>query len=164
MSRLINRRGVMGGTIALLAGAAAAVVTIPILSYLLEPLFAETEEVWRDVGPVENFRVGETTAVDFEEPSPVQWAGQTATSAAWLRRESETEFIAFAVNCTHLGCPISWVQGAQLFLCPCHGGVFYADGTVAGGPPERELFRYPVRVENGRVLLQPRGLQIGDIG
>jgi menaquinol-cytochrome c reductase iron-sulfur subunit len=164
MSRLVNRRGFMGGTIALLAGAAAAVVTVPILTYLLQPLFAETEEVWRDIGGIDDFPVGETVQANFEEPSPAQWAGQTATSSAWVRRSSATELVAFAVNCTHLGCPITWVPGAQLFLCPCHGGVFYADGTVAGGPPERELFQYPVRVEDGRVLLQPRGLQIGDIG
>ena len=160
MTRLMNRRGFMGATIATLAGLATAAVTVPIITYLLQPLFKETEKVWRDVGPVEDFPIGQTVAVSFEEPSPLPWAGQTAASAAWVRRERETEFIAFAVNCTHLGCPVSWVQGAQLFLCPCHGGVFYADGNVAGGPPERELYRYPVRVENGRVLLQPRGLQI----
>ena len=34
---------------------------------------------------------------------------------------------------------------AELFLCPCHGGVYYADGTVAGGPPPQPLFRYGVR-------------------
>src|SRR3712207_8271662 len=43
---------------------------------------------------------------------------------------------AFAVNCTHLGCPVRWIQDASLFLCPCHGGVFYSDGRVAGGRSE----------------------------
>ena len=160
MSDLMNRRGFVVATIAGFAGLAGAVVTVPILAYLLQPLFRPAKNVWRDVGAVDDFQIGRTVEVKFEEVSPLPWAGQTATSAAWVRRDSATDFTAFAVTCTHLGCPVSWLEDARLFLCPCHGGVFYADGRVAGGPPERELFRYPIRVENGRVLLMPRGLQV----
>jgi menaquinol-cytochrome c reductase iron-sulfur subunit len=78
----------------------------------------------------------------------------TARTAAWLRRDDETGFTAFAVNCTHLGCPVRWIQGAELFLCPCHGGVFTRNGTVAAGPPPRPLTRYPVRIRNGQVEIQ----------
>jgi len=81
------------------------------------------------------------------------WAGITAKSAVWLRRESETSFIAFSANCTHLGCPVRWMEGAELFLCPCHGGVYYKDGNVAAGPPPRPLFRYDVRIKNGEVKI-----------
>jgi quinol---cytochrome c reductase iron-sulfur subunit, bacillus type len=41
-----------------------------------------------------------------------------------------------------------------LFMCPCHGGVYYHDGSRAAGPPERGLFTYPCKVENGTVLIQ----------
>ena len=54
--------------------------------------------------------------------------------------------------------PVNWRQDAGLFLCPCHGGVFYADGTVAGGPPERPLFERDWKVENGRLLVRPEAL------
>jgi menaquinol-cytochrome c reductase iron-sulfur subunit len=57
------------------------------------------------------------------------------------------------VQCTHLGCPVSWLAGARLFMCPCHGGVYYPDGRVAAGPPPEPLPRYPVRVRNGQVEL-----------
>jgi menaquinol-cytochrome c reductase iron-sulfur subunit len=87
------------------------------------------------------------------DPSPLPWAGITAKNAVWLRRESDTSFIAFAANCTHLGCPVRWMEGAELFMCPCHGGVYYKDGNVAAGPPPRPLFRYDVRVENGEVQI-----------
>lgn len=160
LDQVASRRGFVAATVAGFAVAAGAAVTVPIVAYLLEPLFRGAREVWRDLGPVDQFKVGETVEVSFQDPSPLPWAGQTAATAAWVRRDSDTDFTAFAVNCTHLGCPVNWVQGASLFLCPCHGGVFYADGRVAGGPPERELFRYPVRVENGRVELRPRGLQL----
>jgi menaquinol-cytochrome c reductase iron-sulfur subunit len=39
-------------------------------------------------------------------------------------------------------------------MCPCHGGVFYKDGAVASGPPQKPLSEYPVRVENGQVEIR----------
>jgi menaquinol-cytochrome c reductase iron-sulfur subunit len=130
------------------------------VAYLLSPLLGGQRQVWRDLGSVDRFRVGETVAADFEEPSPLAWAGQTARTAAWVRRDSETAFTAFAVNCTHLGCPVNWRPDAGLFLCPCHGGVYYADGSVAGGPPPHPLFRYEVQVRDGHLYLLTEGLQI----
>jgi menaquinol-cytochrome c reductase iron-sulfur subunit len=142
-----------------LSGLAAAVVSVPILAYLLSPLLQRAPEEWRDLGLVENFRIGETVEVAFDEPSPLPWAGQTARTAVWLRRTGQGEFTAFGLNCTHLGCPVNWREGAELFLCPCHGGVYYADGSVAGGPPPRPLVRFQVRIAEGnRVQVQTQPL------
>ncbi|MGE5446057.1 MAG: ubiquinol-cytochrome c reductase iron-sulfur subunit [Ignavibacteriales bacterium] len=143
-----------------LSGIAAAIIGIPILGFLVSPLLQRVPEVWRSVGSVDDFKVGTTTAVTFLDASPVPWAGVTAKTAAWLRRENEGEFIAFSINCTHLGCPVRWLPDANLFMCPCHGGVYYKDGSVAAGPPPKPLPRYPVRVRDGRVeiLAQPTPL------
>jgi menaquinol-cytochrome c reductase iron-sulfur subunit len=109
---------------------------------------------------MDSFKIGETTAVQYEDASPLPWAGVTARSAAWLRRESADTFIAFSINCTHLGCPVRWLPKANLFMCPCHGGVYYADGTVAAGPPPKPLPRYLVRVQNGDVQIQTAPIPI----
>lgn len=140
-----------------LCGAALA---IPGIGFVLAPLFRKSPELWRGVGKLADFKVGETVNVTFLDPSPLPWAGVTAKTAAWLRRLNETEFIAFAVNCSHLGCPVRWMPDANLFMCPCHGGVYYNDGRVAAGPPPQPLTRYPVRIENGEVQLQTRPLPI----
>ena len=100
---------------------------------------------------VDAFPIGTTVRVTFVDPSPLEWAGVTAKTAAWLRRLGAEEFVAFAMNCTHLGCPVRWLADARLFLCPCHGGVYNGDGSVAAGPPPKPLPRYPVRVRQGRV-------------
>ena len=107
------------------------------------------------LGKVDEFQVGKTVSVPVIDPSSVPWAGITAKSAIWLRRTSDSSFIAFSANCTHLGCPVRWLEGAELFMCPCHGGVYYSDGKVAAGPPPRPLVRYQVRVENGEVKMSP---------
>ena len=43
-------------------------------------------------------------------------------------------------------------------MCPCHGGVFYADGQHASGPPPRRLYQYDHKIENGQLWV--RGGQI----
>jgi quinol---cytochrome c reductase iron-sulfur subunit, bacillus type len=155
---LTTRRSFLGRISLALSGLAAAVVSVPIIAYLLSPLLEPAPEEWRDLGLVENFRIGETVEVAFDEPSSLPWAGQTARTAVWLRRTGDRDFTAFGLNCTHLGCPVNWRAGAELFLCPCHGGVYYADGSVAGGPPPRPLVRFNVRVgadERVQVLTRP---------
>lgn len=143
-----------------LGGMAAALVGLPVFGFLIEPLLRRVPEVWQTVGSVDQFPVGETRQIVFEDASPLPWAGVAARTAAWLRRESETSFTVFAVNCTHLGCPVSWLPKAQLFMCPCHGGVYNSDGTVAAGPPPKPLPQYPVRLRNSDVQVRTSPLPV----
>jgi menaquinol-cytochrome c reductase iron-sulfur subunit len=141
--------------------AAGTVVGVPILAYLLSPLLNPAQNVWRTVGQLSQFGIGDTVQVTFQDPSPLPWSGQTALASAWLRRTGETAFTAYAVNCTHLGCPVSWLADASLFMCPCHGGVYYGDGSVAAGPPPRPLFEYQVRVQGQDVQLMTAPFRTG---
>jgi len=151
LSKLCISLGLMGG----------AALSIPGAGFVLAPLFRDSPSTWRSVGKVESFALGATVAVVFVDASPLPWAGVTAKSAAWLRRTAETEFIAFSVQCAHLGCPVRWLEQADLFMCPCHGGVYYADGRVAAGPPPHPLSRYPVRIQNGNVEIKAEPIPIG---
>ena len=56
-------------------------------------------------------------------------------------------------QCTHLGCAYHWEEPRNQFVCPCHESRFSIDGKVLGGPAARPLDRYPVRVENSRLLI-----------
>jgi menaquinol-cytochrome c reductase iron-sulfur subunit len=143
-----------------LGAIAASVVGAPIVGFVFEPLLRKTTVAWRRVGMKDEFRIGNTVEVTFEDASPMAWSGVTARTGAWLRRVGQDEFIAFALNCTHLGCPVRWVADAELFMCPCHGGVYYSDGRVAGGPPPRPLPRYPVRLRGGEVQIRTSPIPI----
>jgi menaquinol-cytochrome c reductase iron-sulfur subunit len=159
---ILNRRSFLNRLSLFLSGLIGLVLSVPILAYLLTPLIRREPGVWLDVGTLDTFRVGQTVQVAIEDPSPLPWAGQTARTAIWLRRDAQTGFTAFAVNCTHLACPVNWQPNAQIFLCPCHGGVFYGDGRVAAGPPPRPLPRYEVRVQGNNVQVLTRPVPIGD--
>ncbi|MBK0381538.1 Rieske (2Fe-2S) protein [Pedobacter sp. SD-b] len=134
----------LGGIAALLAG-------IPILGALFQPLIKKGEQKWRVVGKLTDFAKGETQLIKFRNAEEDAWAGVSAKSAGWLRHKENGEFECFSANCTHLGCPVRWEKDAELFMCPCHGGVYYKDGTVAAGPPPKSLTQYSVRVNKGNV-------------
>jgi menaquinol-cytochrome c reductase iron-sulfur subunit len=144
-----------------LSALSAFVLGIPIVGFIVSPIFRRTTPTWRVLGVKDSFKIGETVNVVFEDASPLLWAGVTAKTAAWLRRVSDDEFVAFSVNCAHLGCPVRWMQTADLFMCPCHGGVYYADGSVAAGPPPHGLTRYPVRVRDGAIEIRTDPIPIG---
>lgn len=148
---LSDRRSFHARLSLILSSIIGALIVLPGISFVLAPLFRKTPERWRPVGKVGDFDKGTTVLVHFEDPSPEIWAGVTAETAAWLRRVDDSQFIAFSINCRHLGCPVRWIEGPALFMCPCHGGVYYSDGTVAGGPPPEALARYQVRVRDGNV-------------
>ena len=137
-----------------LSGLIGVVVAPPLLAALSEPLLDNPAPQWRDVGALEDFKISETVLINFENSDVIAWSGKTGRTGAWLRRLGEDEFEAFTLNCAHLGCPVRWEPKADLFLCPCHGGVYYKDGTVAGGPPPHALPKYPVKVTKGRVLVK----------
>jgi menaquinol-cytochrome c reductase iron-sulfur subunit len=143
------------------AGASCMGLAVPAVGFVISPLLRTSPEIWRAVGKVADFKLGDTTNVTLVDASPLPWAGITANSAAWLRRTGDSEFIAFAVNCAHLGCPVRWMPGANLFMCPCHGGVYYADGSVAAGPPPHGLWRYPARVSGADVQIRADPVPVG---
>jgi menaquinol-cytochrome c reductase iron-sulfur subunit len=158
---LIARRRVLARVCYAIGGCSAAAICGPIAGFVVGPMFRDTKSSWRPVGRVVEFAVGQTVSVKFVDSSPLKWAGVTANTAAWLRRVNATEFIAFSVNCAHLGCPVRWLPSAELFMCPCHGGVYYADGSVAAGPPPHPLSRYPVRITGENVEILAEAIPIG---
>ena len=63
--------------------------------------------------------------------------------------------VVFSATCTHLGCAVTWDPGSMTFRCPCHGGVYRSDGTVAAGPPPGPLRRLPIEIRKDEVLVHP---------
>jgi len=138
-------------------GLAAAVLAVPIVGYLLSALYRGRSDgylAWVPLGRVNDFPEGETRLATFRNPYVMPTDGKTVDTACWVRRIAGDRFQVFAVNCAHLGCPVRWFQQSGLFMCPCHGGAYYQDGSRASGPPERGLFEYPHRVENGLIAIQ----------
>jgi menaquinol-cytochrome c reductase iron-sulfur subunit len=133
---------------------ALAALALPIAGYLLAPMRRVVYLKWISLGPVENFPENQTRLAIYKNPFRTPWDGSTAEIPCWVRRIKGDAFQVFAINCSHLGCPVRWFPSAELFMCPCHGGTFYADGERASGPPPRALYQYPLKVEKGELWVK----------
>lgn len=148
-----SRRKLLNWLAVLVSGAAGVILGLPLLGYLLKPWLRGKPDQWVEVGPIASFAEHETQFVHVDNPVVGAWSGESGKVAMYVRREPADAFTVFAVNCTHLECPVAWFPESGLFLCPCHGGVYTADGTNVAGPPPRPLFRYPCRIENGDLFV-----------
>lgn len=115
---------------------------------------AKEDERWIRAGSV----------ADLSPNVPVPRVLATARQDGWYReRARETVFLvwdgdqtvhALSATCTHLGCQVRWDAQSTRFRCPCHGGVFDAQGNVVEGPPPRALDRVDARLdESGTSVL-----------
>jgi Rieske Fe-S protein len=140
-----------------LGAIAATLLAIPFVRYILGR--RKQPVVWVSLGSVGDFFVDETQFVTFNNPIRQPWDGITAHIGVYVRRhgseiDKKNQFLVLAANCAHLGCPVSWFSQSGLFMCPCHGGVYYATGERASGPPPRGLFHCVWRVRDGALEIQ----------
>ncbi len=139
---------------------ATLAVAIPFVGYLLGPARKNAVR-WVNLGPISKFRElrDQTRLETFDNPLSQSWDGVTAHNAVFVRYlgmgpDNKDRFLIFAVNCAHLGCPVTWFPQSGLFMCPCHGGVYYENGEHASGPPPRGLFHCDWRVQQGNLEIQ----------
>jgi Rieske Fe-S protein len=84
------------------------------------------------------------------------WYRERARETVFLVWDGDKTVHALSATCTHLGCRVGWDAKAARFRCPCHGGVFDAQGNVVEGPPPRPLDRVEARLDaaEGTVLVR----------
>jgi Rieske Fe-S protein len=134
---------------------AAAAVGLPFVGYLAG--VRKSPILWVPLGKVSDFPANETRLVRFDNPIRQPWDGIVAHTGVYVRQQGTSgpdQFLVLAMNCAHLGCPVSWFPQSGLYMCPCHGGVYYANGERASGPPPRGLFRCVWRIRDGELEVQ----------
>ncbi len=150
----VSRRGFLVAFGLALNAAAAALFAIPIVGYLFAPARRIAEQAWIPLGPLADFPERQTRLATYRNPFVEAWDGETANVPCWVRRITGDTFQVFAINCAHLGCPVRWFPESGLFMCPCHGGVYYEDGSRASGPPPRGLYEYTYKIEGGQLWVR----------
>ncbi len=153
----LSRRSVLVKIGLLFNGVIGVILAVPIVRYLLSPVIRERSSgkgSWLSLGPLAEFPEGQTRLATYRHPDADPADGETAKVPCWVRSVGGEKFQVFAINCAHLGCPVRWFPQSGLFMCPCHGGVYYSDGSRASGPPERGLFEYRYKVEQGSLMIQ----------
>lgn len=161
----VTRRRMMEGTALAAGGIATAAFALPGLGFALGPVFEDTTPTrWQRVGSENDFNP--LTYVP-RVINIVPQIGDPGKTTIYVRRfnpkrddviegQDPQPYVAISTRCSHLGCPVRYVQASQKFICPCHGGVYGFEGQVEGGPPVRPLDRFYTRVTSGQVEVGDR--------
>jgi Rieske Fe-S protein len=159
----VTRRRFMTGTVHTAGAIATASFTLPALGFAIGPIFKSTPHHWETVGTVGQFPENNYIPVII---TLVPNIGEAGKSTAYVRKKNpaldtdiydrDTPYIAISDRCVHLGCPVRWVDAAERFICPCHGGVYDLLGRPVSGPPPRPLDRFYTRVVGEDVQLGAR--------
>ena len=160
----VTRRRFMTGGVHATGAIAGAAIILPALGFAIGPVFERTPDSWQDIGPLDQFEATNYFPVTITIEAGI---GDAGLSTAYVRRHNlqvdgpvkdrYDRVVALSSRCVHVGCPVRWVPAAEVFICPCHGGVYDFRGVRIGGPPPRPLDRFYTLIRNdGHVLLGPR--------
>src|SRR5579862_2828467 len=103
-----SRRSFLGWITGILGTAAGVALGTPIVGYLLSTVWRPQRDEWVKLDAVDQYPMNETRLIKFDSPHREPWDGAAGRVAAYVRRRGKTDFLVFAVNCAHLGCPVSW--------------------------------------------------------
>ncbi len=134
-----GRRKFLGVCLAGATTVAVAAAAYPVLQYLAPRSGAQGADKL----------VFATTDIPEGEAKFFEYAG----AAAVLVKTKSGNIAALSAVCTHLGCIVQWEKDKQDFICPCHGGLYSAEGAVTGGPPPKPLAKIPVSVAEGKITV-----------
>lgn len=60
---------------------------------------------------------------------------------------------AFSLECPHRAEPVEWQPNNNRFFCPKHRSTFQPEGTLIGGRAERNMDRFPIKLEDGQLIV-----------
>jgi menaquinol-cytochrome c reductase iron-sulfur subunit len=133
--------------------AVGTALSIPAAIYLLLPPKLRKETEWTEAGDVAKMAPNSPVEMVFRRNRTDGWRILSEKSTAWAVKLDNGEVVAFAPQCTHLGCAYHWDDPKKQFLCPCHTSVFSIDGKVVSGPAPRPLDRYDAKIQNNKLML-----------
>jgi Rieske Fe-S protein len=128
--------------VALIGGALSAVLG----AFALGPRTA-SQARWSRAGTTSDLKPDEPVARVLSVSRVDGWYRARARETVFLVWDGDKTIRAMSATCTHLGCQVQWIPKDKKFRCPCHGGVYAADGTVLEGPPPRPLATIDARID-----------------
>ena len=152
-SQGLHRRKFYSLVISGLGAMMTAALAIPAGIYLLVPPRSKKSSGWVEAGDLSQLPLQTPEEVVFRRNRADGWKVTSEKSTAWVVKTSDREAVAFAPQCTHLGCAYHWDESAKNFLCPCHTSIFDLQGNVISGPAPRPLDRYAVKLDGNKVLI-----------
>ncbi len=147
-----ERRKFLGLAVGVINAIVGVAVVGPVIGFIGAPLFRKIKGNWVSVMADGDIRVDETKEVAFRLTVKDGYQTVEHDYSVYVRRYAD-KVVAFDPACTHLGCRVKYQGDKERYFCPCHGGVFDADGNVVSGPPPRALHQYESKIEDGQIWI-----------
>lgn len=157
---LEGRRSFFLWLIAVGTAAMGALLAVPLVRYVLYPVFATTTSLsWSDLGSDNQYasltapvrRIVKINQVDG-------WREAISRKPVYVtkgkRRDAVDDTEVLTAVCPHLGCEVPWNSAEGKFMCPCHGSQFAPDGSLLRGPALRGMDTLPAKVEKGALMVR----------
>ena len=152
--RLTRRQFAILGT-QVVAGGVTITLAVPIVGFLISPLFRREPVVEREVGNIADVTGPDPQKFIVTFPQNA-WPVPDVPVAVYVVRIGQGYKILSNV-CSHMQCPVRWQPDLGQFLCPCHGGLYDRTGLNVGGPPPKPLPEFVHRIDgNGVLFIQNR--------
>jgi menaquinol-cytochrome c reductase iron-sulfur subunit len=114
-----------------LGGLFALVLGIPAIAYLIDARNrAAAQSEFKTVARLSELPLDTPQQVVIRDVRRDAWTihPSDVIGRVWLIRRDKDKVEAFTTICPHLGCSVNYEDKEHLFVCPCHGGTFDADG------------------------------------
>ncbi|HET7620118.1 MAG TPA: ubiquinol-cytochrome c reductase iron-sulfur subunit [Vicinamibacterales bacterium] len=149
-----GRRRALSFFVAAAVSAVSGSLATVLSAFALRPLRRADPSPWLRAGPIADLSPNTPVARVVSVRQADGWYRARTNRTIFLVWDGEQDVRALSATCSHLGCQVAWNADAKTFRCPCHGGVYAADGRVVSGPPPRPLSALPVDIRGGEVLVQ----------
>ena len=150
---IVSRRSFFGALLGVGSAGMGAILAVPVLRYVLYPLYSKAAGTeWSDVGDLSEFAaVSEPIRKTINFKQRDGWREVVSAQSVYVTHAADGQLVVLSAICPHLGCSVSWQNGQDKFVCPCHGGEFKADGLRILGPPPRAMDRLPAQQKDGKL-------------
>ncbi len=131
--------------------AAMGAVGLPAGRFAVGKSLDERTKHWVSIGAADKLPTDGFKRVVYEFRDKDAWRDVTTEGLIYARANANGEVLVLSAVCTHLACNVRWRQDEERFVCPCHKGIYDAEGEVISGPPPRALRKIETRIKDGVV-------------
>lgn len=157
---LEGRRSFFLWLIAVGTAAMGTLLAVPLVRYVLYPVFAKTTSIsWSDLGQESQYSSLSAPLRKIVKIEQVDgWREAVSRKPVYVtkgkRKGSLDGTEVLTAVCPHLGCEVPWNASENKFMCPCHGSEFAPDGSLIRGPALRGMDTLPVKTEKDDLMVR----------
>lgn len=151
-----GRRSFLGVLLGVIGSTTGILLSVPLIRFALHPVLGKaTESAWSDLGAMDEFAAVNAPIKRIVKIEQLDgWRRIVSEKSVYVIKGKDGQLRVLSAVCPHLGCAITWGEAKQQFICPCHVGIFAADGALVSGPPPRSMDALEHREENGRLQVR----------